>query len=136
MLSCGPIYSEKSQGKEDKEGQKERPDHLEEGSEAELTGELIWQPGSDAVKLCLVCNTKLHFTAVSSGKLHTADVGEEKAKKTQNLGLSDVQRCARARIGFFALSLIDLSLGIALSLQALCPVDKTTYNISQSLACQ
>ena len=26
---------------------------------------------------------------------NTADVGEEEAKKTQNLGLSDVQRCAR-----------------------------------------
>ena len=31
-----------------------------QGSEAELTRELIWQPGSDAVKLRLVCNTKLH----------------------------------------------------------------------------
>ena len=58
--------------------------------------------------------------------------GEEEAKKTQNLGLSDTQRRARARIGFFALSLIDLSLGTALSLQDLCPADKTTYNISQS----
>ena len=31
-----------------------------EGSEAELTGELVWQPSSEAVKLSLVCNTKLH----------------------------------------------------------------------------
>ena len=46
------LYTLKSQqGKEDKEGQKEWPD-LEEGSEAELKGELIWQLGSDAVKLC------------------------------------------------------------------------------------
>ena len=37
------IYSEKPQGKEDKEGQKEWPDQLEEGSEAEQIGELIWQ---------------------------------------------------------------------------------------------
>ena len=55
----GLIYSEKSQGKEDKEGQKEWPDYLEEGSEVELTGELIWQLGSDAVKLHLVCNTMI-----------------------------------------------------------------------------
>ena len=45
------LYTPKSpQGKDDKEGQKEWP-NLEEGSEAELKGELIWQPGSDAVKL-------------------------------------------------------------------------------------
>ena len=50
------IYSEKPQGKEDKEGQKEWPDHIEEGNEVELTGELIWQLGSDAVIMC----TKLH----------------------------------------------------------------------------
>ena len=76
------------------------------------------------------------FTAASSGKLHTADMGEEEAKKTQNLGLSDVQRCARAHIGFFALSLMDLSLGTALSLQVLCPADKTRYHIlSQSCPC-
>ena len=49
--------------------------------------------------------------------IYTADVGEEEAKK----------------LGFFALSLMDLSLGTALSLQALCPADKTTYHIiSQS----
>ena len=51
----GLIYSEKPQGKEDKEGQKEWPDHIEEGSEVELAGELIWQLVSDAVKLRLVC---------------------------------------------------------------------------------
>ena len=51
------IYSEKPQGKEDKERQKEWRD-LEEGSEGELKGELIRQLGSDAVKLRLV--TKLH----------------------------------------------------------------------------
>ena len=57
------------------------------GKRAELTGEPIWQRGFDAVKLRLVFCTKLHFTAVSSGKLHTADVGEEEAKKTQQLGI-------------------------------------------------
>ena len=40
----GLIYSEIPQGKEDKEGQKEWPEHLEEGSEAELMGKLLWQP--------------------------------------------------------------------------------------------
>ena len=45
------IYSENPQGKEDKEGQKEWSDHIEEGNEVELTGELIWQLDSDAVIL-------------------------------------------------------------------------------------
>ena len=35
--------------------------------------------------LCYYSNSV--FTAVSSGKLHTADVGEEEAKKTQQLGI-------------------------------------------------
>ena len=43
MMPCVP---ESTQGKEDKEW----PD-LEEGSEAELKGELKWQLGSDAVQL-------------------------------------------------------------------------------------
>ena len=43
------IYSENPQGKEEKEGQKKWPD-LEEGSEAELKGELIMALGSDAEK--------------------------------------------------------------------------------------
>ena len=47
---CALYTLKRPQGKEDKEGQKEWPD-LEEGSEAELKGELIWQLGSDAVKL-------------------------------------------------------------------------------------
>ena len=29
---------------------------------------------------------------------NTADVGEEEAKETQNLGLSDVQRCVKERV--------------------------------------
>ena len=71
----GPYYNT-GQGKEDKEGQKEWPDRLEEGSEVELTGELIWQPGSNAVKLRLVWYTyKLHHTPVQhttpNGRLST-----------------------------------------------------------------
>ena len=58
----GLTYSEMSQEKEDKEGQKEWPD-LQEGSEAELAGELTWQRGSDAVKLhwCVHQTTLLQY---------------------------------------------------------------------------
>ena len=76
--------------------------------------------------LCLFYNCIIGYTTIQ------LTPGEEEAKKTQNLGLSDIQRCARARIGFFALSLIDLSHGTVLSSQALGSADKTTYNISQS----
>ena len=63
MLPHGTIYTMKyPREKEDKEGQKEWPDRLEEGREAELTGEPIWQRGFDAVKLRLVFCTKLHFS--------------------------------------------------------------------------